>query len=270
MERVLARAAELQLQAGDENPGDALTEAQLIELGSEVGLAPDVLRRALAEEHARVTLPVESGLAASLAGPAIVGAARVVNGAPAQVMATIDEWMRREECLQPRRRLGDRQTWEARRDMGAQLKRGFNLGGRGYHLARAAEVGASVAAVDARRTHVQLTADIGPSRRRRLAGGGAAAATGAFSGGSMLLLPFVNEAVLLAPVLAIGGALAAVGGAVGWTVARGHRGVALRVQTALEQLLDRLEHGELRTMPPGGRLLETLQAALKPPPPPAR
>src|SRR5687768_6075340 len=92
MERVLARAAELQMQSGDADPGDALTESQLLELGSEVGIAPDVLRRALAEEHTRVMLPEEAGLAARVAGPAIVGAARVVDGAPAAVLATIDAW----------------------------------------------------------------------------------------------------------------------------------------------------------------------------------
>lgn len=266
MERVLARAAELQMQSGDADPSDALTETQLLELGREVGIAPDVLRRALAEEHTRVMLPEESGLAARVAGPAIVGAARVVDGAPMEVLATIDAWMRREECLQSKRRLGDRQTWEPRRDMGAQLRMGFNLGGRGYHLARAAEVGASVAAVEPRRTHVQLTADVGPSRRRRLAGGGTAAAAGTVTGGSLLLLPFANPAVLMEPILALGAVLTAAGMGVGWAVARSHRNVALRVQTALEQLLDRLEHGELQTLPPGGRLLETLQAALKPPP----
>ena len=52
----------------------------------------------------------------------------------------------------------------------------------------------------------------------------------------------------------------------GYAIARSHRGVAARTQVALEQVLDRLEHGELQAATPGGRLLETLQAALKPPP----
>jgi len=68
------------------------------------------------------------------------------------------------------------------------------------------------------------------------------------------------------PILALGAALTAAGMGVGWAVARSHRNVALRVQSALEPLLDRLEHGELQAATPGGRLLETLQAALKPPP----
>ena len=48
LERVLARAAELQSASGDAPESDAMTEAQLIELGKEVGLSPEHLRQALA------------------------------------------------------------------------------------------------------------------------------------------------------------------------------------------------------------------------------
>ena len=51
LERVLARAAELQSATG-ETP-EQITEAQLIELGKEVGLSAQHLRQALAEERTR-------------------------------------------------------------------------------------------------------------------------------------------------------------------------------------------------------------------------
>ena len=54
LERVLARAAELQGAAGDDSESrEALTEGQIVELGKEVGLSAPFLRQALAEERAR-------------------------------------------------------------------------------------------------------------------------------------------------------------------------------------------------------------------------
>jgi len=49
LERVLARAAELQSTTGE--TGEEFTEEQLLELGREVGLSPQNLRQALAEER---------------------------------------------------------------------------------------------------------------------------------------------------------------------------------------------------------------------------
>ena len=51
LERVLARASEL--QAGSGETPDEFTEDQLIDLGKEVGLSPQHLRQALAEERTR-------------------------------------------------------------------------------------------------------------------------------------------------------------------------------------------------------------------------
>ena len=56
LERVLARAAQLQMAAGeDTGPADGLSESQLLDVGREVGLSPAHLRQALAEERTRVT-----------------------------------------------------------------------------------------------------------------------------------------------------------------------------------------------------------------------
>src|SRR5689334_24871035 len=77
LERVLARAAELQARTGE--PEEILTEDQILELGKEVGLSSEHLRQALAEERTRVALPPdESGIAARLLGGARVGASRTV------------------------------------------------------------------------------------------------------------------------------------------------------------------------------------------------
>ena len=98
LERVLARAAQLQAATGEGDEPGSMTEAQLVELGKEVGLSGDLLRQALAEERGRTLLPVESGWLASVTGVAAVTAARTVTGRPAAVLAALDAWMQREEA----------------------------------------------------------------------------------------------------------------------------------------------------------------------------
>ena len=67
MERVLARASELQALGADAPEG--LTEAQLLELGKEVGISSEHLRQALAEERTRVA-PFPKSTASSDRGTA--------------------------------------------------------------------------------------------------------------------------------------------------------------------------------------------------------
>ncbi len=66
LERVLARAAEL--QAGELDPGDYISEERLLDIAKEVGLAPHHMRQALAEERTRVAVPEETGAVARFAG----------------------------------------------------------------------------------------------------------------------------------------------------------------------------------------------------------
>src|SRR5881396_1291751 len=102
LERVLARAAELQGSGGEDNePADVLTDEQIVELGREVGLSSDAIRQALAEERARVTLAdaPDSPIAKTLFGASSVAAQRVVPGSPERVLATLNGWMQREEWL---------------------------------------------------------------------------------------------------------------------------------------------------------------------------
>src|SRR5436305_9142892 len=143
LERVLARAAELQSVAGD--TGEEFSEEQLLELGKEVGLSPQNLRQALAEERTRSNVPDdEGGVAAALFGPSRVRAARTVPGKAQDILATIDAWMQRQELLIIKRYHSDRIVWEPRRDFLVGLKRAFKAGGRDYALSHAFEVSATV------------------------------------------------------------------------------------------------------------------------------
>jgi hypothetical protein len=244
LERVLARAAELQGAGAIPESSDLISESQLLEIGSEVGIGSAMLNQALAEERTRVTVPEERGLVAQIAGASFATATRTVPGTPRDVLATIDTWMQRDECLQVQRRFSDRITWEPQRGLFGKIRRTVNVSGRGYYLVDAGQVSATVLPVDNTRVVVRLDADIHASRSRRVGMGGVLAGVGAVASGLLGLgLVVAHLPLIIAAGAAIlpfaGGSLAA------YRVARTHRSVLASVQLALEQILDRLEHGEL-------------------------
>src|SRR5206468_4553994 len=100
LERVLARAAELQGTAAMPESSDLISESQLLEIGKEVGLNPATLNQALAEERTRINVPEERGLIAQIAGAGYATATRTVPGNARDILAAIDTWMVRDECLQ--------------------------------------------------------------------------------------------------------------------------------------------------------------------------
>lgn len=259
LERVLARAAELQGTAADTESSEQFTEEQLIELGKEVGLSPQNLRQALAEERTRSAAPDdERGLAASMFGPGRITAARTVPGKASEVLEAIDIWMQRQETLIVKRHHPDRIVWEPSREFGVAIKRAFKPGGRDFALANAFEVAATVIAIDDLRSHVVLDGDFRSRRTRvsmQVAGG--VGLGGVLSGALMFTaLPVI---VAAAPVVAIS-ALGVFGGR--QLQAR----VVSRAQLALEQLLDRLERGELKRRGAEGLLGAIVAAATAVPP----
>jgi hypothetical protein len=235
LDRVLARAAELQINAGMPAEG-ALTEEQLVELGREVGLAPEYLRQAISEERTRVAAPTESGVMGKLFGSSVASAMRVVPGRPDQVLAALDRWMDKEECLQVKRRFADRIVWEARRDIVGSIRRGFNIGGRGYHLSRADDVAATVLPAESGRSMVRLDATLGDARGQRVAGSVGTVASGAAVAGVLGVLGVMLPVAVIPAIVAV---------PVAWAIARSHSQTVHRAQLALEQVLDRLEYGEL-------------------------
>jgi hypothetical protein len=239
LERVLARAAELQGTAADADSAEQFSEEQLIELGKEVGLSPQNLRQALAEERTRSAAPEsEHGLAASVFGPSRVTAARTVPGKAADVLDAVDGWMQRQETLIVKRHHADRIVWEPSREFGVAIKRAFKPGGRDFALANAFEVAATVIALDETRSHVVLEADFRTRRSGISMTVGGGIGVGAIIGGGLLAttLPIF---VAAAPVVGIA--------ALGWFGGRQLQGHTIaRAQLALEQLLDRLERADLK------------------------
>lgn len=233
LERILQRAAEL--QAGEVDTGEAMTEQELLKLGAEVGIDGRHLRQALYEEGAG-PIASERGFVARWIGPSMVRASRVVRGERAAIEEALDHWMTGTELLAVKRRMPDRYVYERQKGFFAEMKRGFGVGGRSYQLSKAREVTFAVTALETGYAHVEMTADIKPSQQGFLGGSvaiGATGATGAVIAGTL-------GAPVVVPVLAL-----VVFGTGAWGTSRGHRVVAEKTQVALEQVLDRLEHGEI-------------------------
>jgi len=243
LERIIQRAAEL--QAGEMDTGEGLTEQELLKVGSDVGIPGRFLRQAMYEEAAGGAA-LEHGLVSRWVGPRMLLAHRVVPGDRAALEQAIADFMTEEEAMTPKRRLPDRTVWERQKGLFAEMKRGLSPQGKAFHLARAQDVSVQLNALEDGYCHAELAADVGNLREQAVAGMWGVAATFAF--GAVLLF-FVPG---LAPL-----SVFALAGAVGFPVlvARKHRRKAEQVQIALEQVLDRLERGEIRPRPqlPGPR-----------------
>jgi len=247
VERVLARAAELQGIDGGETDTDAITEDRLLDIAKEAGLTVTSVRQAMAEERTRVHSDADDDTRwlVRVAGPIAVSASRTIPGDPEAIIAYLDAYMQRDECMQVQRRFADRVTWEARNDWVAALKRGLRTGGRSYQLSRTRQVAATVVPIDDTRSLVRLDADLGTSRANVVRAGGAVTAIGIVAGGT-----FVAGATLAHVALGLTMGLAAfpvaAAGAGAYFILRRHHGFAERITLALEQVLDRLEYGESR------------------------
>ena len=109
LDRIIQRAAEL--QTGERELGDEMTEEQVLALGRDVGIPARYLQQALIEERVR-TAPAESRWLDRTIGAATVTADRVVMGSPDLQEQLLLDWMERTEHLVVQRHQGGRITWE--------------------------------------------------------------------------------------------------------------------------------------------------------------
>jgi hypothetical protein len=241
LERIIKRAAEL--QAGERDIGEGLTTDEVAALGKDVGIPDRYLRQAMLEEQTRTAPEVSTGTWAWLTGPRSVVAHRVVPGDHDVVERALSRWMTEEELLQQKRRYADRTSWEPKAGAFASIQRAI-AGKRRYSLASAAEINAQVIQLEPGFCLVRLEADIREQRTKRISGATVLAVLGwGMTGATMLIAPPLALAQALTLVPGIGLTLA------GGLVARTHRGANERLQIALEQVLDRLERGEIRGAP---------------------
>src|SRR4029077_19942681 len=139
--------------------------------------------------------------------------------------------------LQVKRRYPDHTTWEPRIGAFASIQRALGARGKSFALARANEVAAQVTPLEAGFCHVRLMGSVRGQRAQRLWGAVALTAFGAALAGVVPILGAIAPWSLLLPAAAWAAAIA---------VARRHRHENERVHVGLEQVLDRLERGEIR------------------------
>lgn len=238
LERILQRAAEL--QSRDKEIGEGLSDTELLQLGEEVGILPQHLKQALSEERTRAVAAVGGGVVTKLIGPRRVAASRTVKGTAADTEKALKEWMSEGELLQVKRRYPDHTTWERREGAFASIRRSFGAGGRKYVLAGAAEVMTGVIQTEPDKCYVQLVADLANKRSGHVIGSSILLGGGAMTTGIALVLG------IIAPVAVIPVVLSA---PIATLVARSYPKEAEKYQVALEQILDRLEHGEIDIRP---------------------
>lgn len=251
-EAVIRRAAELQARGTEEaSPDGGVSQAELIRIGKEIGIAPQYVQRALAET---VTRPgAEASLADRVFGGSVVEASRAVPGDVESVRAHLERYMVDREWLAALRRFPDRTVF--------QRARGFDVAkiivvvqdavggaskqpqvGAGFKLKNAHRVEVAVQPLEEGFSYVTLRVDL---RNYRLG----FALGGVGGGGSVGLGLGAALAVAVDPAAFLLG-LPVIGGAVwGFRFAQLH--VLDHAQTHLESLLDCLERGEplVRTRP---------------------
>lgn len=242
---VIRRAAEL--AEADSDAGDGtFTEGELLRIASEVGLPEAHVRRALAEVRSGGS---GGGFIDRTFGPASIGVARVIPGAPDAIGSEIDDFLVASQLLQPIRRGRGVLQYRPALDWASQLARAASFSSRKYYVASAKSVEVRLEGVDDDHTLVEFLVDPGTRGddvAGALLGGGAAGGVVGGVGGVAL--------AATAPLgLAIGvGVVAGVGvwTGIGYAVGRSHKKKLIEVRSEIEGVLDDLEAGRSLEPPP--------------------
>lgn len=259
LDRIIQRAAEL--QTGERELGDEMTEEQVLALGRDVGIPARYLQQALIEERVR-TEPVESRWLDRTIGAATVTADRVVMGSADLQEQVLLDWMDRNEHLTVQRHQDGRITWEQMGGFQAVMRAAASLGGGGPRpmLGKAGSVAATITPLEAGYCHVQLSAELRATRAAYIGGAAAIVSVGAAATAVLAVLAAFPP-ILLVPLPV---ALAA-----GYAAMRPYAGVAERTRLGLERALDQLQRRGDRPLPPPPpsmitSLVQEVRKALKP------
>lgn len=236
-ERVLRRAIELATREQAPQVADVVSEQALVEAAEELGVEVSAVRRAAAEERLGV-LEGDPTLVDRVAGPASVGATRLVDGAAPAVLEQVDVWLRRSGTLRrrrldPTRHLAD---YARRSDAVAGLQRtARSVAGR-ERLSRVRRLQVVVQPADDGRCVVALIADLEVERTVAVVGGSSVAGVGSSVS--------VIEATTATPWWWLGVPASL---ALGLGLLRARARAVPDVETELQGVLDRVVAGELPT-----------------------
>jgi hypothetical protein len=230
---VLGRAIELQVGAAATSRADLISESDLVEIAEELGLPESRVRQALAETAAAGGY--RDGWLGRHVGPARASASRVLERDAGAAQGELERYLRDTECMVVYRRLPGRTVYRRASGLLASLARGARRF-RGEHpLLEADEIDVSVEQIAPRASCVVVGADLSRKRLEVSAAGGVGAGAGAGVGVAAGVVVAPPTALVALPVIA--GALLASRSA--------YRRTLGDMQSRLESLLDRLEHGEL-------------------------
>ncbi len=259
LERVLARAARLQGATGEGDDAGSMTEAQIVELGKEVGLSADALRGALAEELKPYAGTGRIGRDREACRRVRReyrpnGARRCGRGARgARRVDAAQRGTRGEASL-----CGPAGMGSAARFLSA-FRRALTISRkRKLELAAANDVTAIVAEVSPGQSHARIVADFRGTRNSRVTKG---------LGLSLLFALLVAAPLVsigMAPLLAATGAALAVSITLFVTRSKYNHLIA-RAQVALEQALDRLEFASDKPATTAQVLLDAIIGPARPP-----
>ena len=204
LDLIVRRAAAIQNKRG--GPGsELLTEEEVIEIGRQVGLEPDHVRRAMAEVHAESLAPKRppgNRILDLIGGDSRVEVRRVVAGGPTVIQQQVEMLLRDREKLSALRRRPTRSVWEASGGIMDRLDRFMNFSGKEYALAETRQVELAVAETEPGWSLVTLAADFANKRVEVLYTAGSFVAVAAILAGV-----FVGVQAGYASVLAWGAGL---------------------------------------------------------------
>ena len=243
LEAVIRRAVELQAGPAGE---DGISEGEVIRVGQELGLAPELVRRAIADVRGK---PVaEQGLAAAITGPSMVRAARTIRRPAAALGMFLEQYLVDCEFMVVQRRFPDRTRYTRGSGVAAQVGRASRKMQSKYGTLEPETLDVGVSVIDDDTSLVELSVDLTSSRTVALTGGGVGGL-----GAGLGVASIIFGAHLAAPLMLLALPVAGAGMLLSRTV---YRSTLTRAQDQLEAFLDRLEHGELKLDKPLSGLAE--------------
>lgn len=239
LEAVIRRAVEL--QAAREPGDEGVSEAEVLRIGGELGLTPDLVRRAIADVRSQ---PVEErGFLAGVMGPGTVRAVRTIRRPAAPLGLFLEEYLVRCEHMVVQRRFPNRTRYARGTGVAAALGRAASKLGARQAALDLPQLDVGVSMVDEDSALVELSVEV-RAQRTGLAAGGALGGAGLAAGiAAFALVTPAADALALLGLPAIMGTMAGVRGIFG--------AVTRSTQEKLESFLDRLEHGDVK-LPSGG------------------
>jgi len=231
---VIRRAAELQARSSEDPGADVMAEEEVLRIGRELGLSNRNLTQALAE--VRGERKEQSGFLTRTLGEALIACSREVPGSAAEVSQRMERYLIDHEYMVVLRRLRFRTVFVKARGVMAVIGQSTSQLFKKSPPLGLENVEISVQPLEEQRSYISIATDLS-SRRTGYAAGGAVAGGTATGVGSLAL------AIAIAPPAALI-ALPALGVAA-YLTREAYSANARSVRVRLENLLDRLEHGEL-------------------------